>query len=328
MTSEPIKCTIDDLADPLPSIFTNAKIIGENISYAEYSKQTVVARGQPGYVMSRTDLCEFDRCPVRWRNGYKDGGSESTEWGQLMDALVLGRFSEQVAVCPETYPAPAHHERVKKGKIKEGDPLPWRFGAEYCDDWFALQEGKLVVKAKKADEAREAMNILEEDEAVFAVLDDSRKQVFVGGEYHDSETGIVVPVRCLIDLVPEHANEMLADFKTCNSAHPRAWAKSAFDYDYHTQAALYLDLFNAATGEQRDEFRHVLQESFKPYQVAKRIMSAEFISLGREKYRRILKRYAECLKTGQWDDYDSGGPHDVVIDGWLVTQPLDWMILQ
>jgi len=121
--------------------------------------------------------------------------------------------------------------------------------------------------------------------------------------------------------------DSLADFKTCSSAHPRSWQKHVHDYDLHTQAGLYLDLYNAATGEQRDEFRHILQESFKPWQVAKRILSVEFISLGREKYKRILKRYAACLKSGHWPDYDEGGPHDVVLDGWLTTQPVDWMVM-
>jgi hypothetical protein len=328
--TEPLKCTIDDLADDMPNVFTNAKIVGDGIDYAEYSKQFFI-RGQAGYVMSRTDLVEFDFCPARWKNGYRDEGSSFTEWGQLMDCLVLtpDEFTSRVAVCPSKYMG------------SKGEEKPWTFQSPSCRKWREIFEamGKQVVTSEKAEQADKATEILREDEDILFMLENSLHQVFVTAEYRDAETGIVVPVKALIDIVPtpqrlgiDYATnsafrDSLADFKTCSNAHPRSWAKHVFDYDLHTQAALYLDLYNAATGEQRDEFRHILQESFKPWQIGKRILSNEFVSLGRSKYQRILKSYCQCLKSNNWPGYDEPGSHDVVIDGWKVTEPIDWMLM-
>lgn len=329
--SDPLKCTVEDLADDLPSVFVNAKVVGAGVRYEDYAKQEAV-RGSAEYVMSRTDLCEFDTCPARWRNGYRDEATKATDWGTLMDCLVLSpdEFTERVAVCPKEY--------LDKGK--KGKPKPWNFNARVCYEWRDEQEkdGKLIVKEKLAVAADTAYSILREHDDILFMLENSRKQVMVTAVYQDKETGIEVPVKCLIDLEPHGSYgfekdepspfaKSLADFKTCTFAHPWAWEKHVHNFDLHTQGALYLDLFNAVTGEGRDEFRHIIQESYKPWQVAKRILSVEFISLGREKYRRILKRYAACLKSGHWADYDEGGPHDVVLDGWLVTAPADWMVL-
>lgn len=311
MTESPT-AWIDDLLER-PSVFTNASLHGVN-RQKDYFAQPF-SRGDAKYVMSRSDLCEFDICPARWRNGYREDGSESTEWGDLIDCMVLSpdEYVRRYAVKPEHYEAPSG---VKK---------KWRGNAVACQKWEAEHEGMEQVSHALAARATEAVMALEADEQIKALVRVSHRQVMVTGYYTDKATGITVPLKGLIDLVPPA--DFLADLKTCGSAKPRAWEKAVFDYNYHVQAALYLDLYNAATGEKRAEFRHILQENYKPWQVAKRILSPEFIALGRDKYQRILKRYAECLKTGHFPDYDEPQNHDVVIDGWKVVTPKDWMVL-
>lgn len=321
-----LKCSIEDLVDPAPPFFASAKIMGENVSFEDYAKQTA-KRGEPGYIMSRGDLVEFDRCPARWRNGFEDSGSKATEWGQLIDALLLCPVDQRkIAIEPKSYPAPEHHELVRTGKICAGDPVAWSNNAKYCKEWHALQPDKLVVKSAAFDLAQQAMNALKNDEAIDELVANSKRQVMVLGEYGDETHAVKVLVKGLIDLAPEDSNA-LADFKTCRDAHPRSWQKAVFEHDYHTQAALYLDLWNAATGESREGFRHILQENFSPYQVAKRFLSQSFLSLGREKYRRILKRYCECVATGFFPDYDEASKAEVVVDGWKATEPIDWMVM-
>jgi PDDEXK-like uncharacterized protein DUF3799 len=318
MNTEPLKCTISDLADDLPSVFTNAKVVGDGICHAEYSKQSA-KRGEIGYVMSRSDLCEFDRCPSRWIAGYEDDGSRATRWGQLMDCMVLAqtRFEKQYAVAPATY-CESDTQIAKK----------WNRQAAVCKAWEADAEleGKIVVKNAEHERAIEACGTLLQDTELESILLNSHREVMVTADYRDKETGIVVPVKCLIDIVPD-AVGFLVDFKTCANAAPRPWAKAVFERDYHTQAALYLDLWNAATNVGRDEFRHILQENFEPWQVAKRIVSVEFVSLGRQKYQRILKRYAECLKSGAFPNYEDRERNHLVIGGWGVTEPEPYMNL-
>jgi hypothetical protein len=297
-------------------VFSDARIVGDGISVELYTDQHGAVRGDLDYIMSRGELCDFDVCPSRWRRGYRDVPTSATEWGQLIDCLALSprEYASRVAVKPKTY------------TNEDGEEKKWSGNSKACKAWLQEQAGKLVVGYSDASDAAQAAEVLSADSQIAGLLRDSKKQVMVSAYWVDKETRGAIQVRGLIDLVAP--SDMLLDLKTCNSAHPNAWAKAVFEHDYHTQAALYLDLYNAATGEQRNEFRHILQESYKPWQVAKRILSAEYLSIGRAKYQRILKRYAKCLKDNQWPDYDEPENHELVIDGWKVTQPADWMLLQ
>ena len=120
----------------------------------------------------------------------------------------------------------------------------------------------------------------------------------VVGEYADKETGLTVPLKGMIDLEPRvnsTFHDSLADLKTCNSASPFPWARAVFEHGYHIQAAMYLDLYNSATGQDRTTFLHVLQESYAPWEVGKRLLSQEFLELGRLTYLTALQRYCQCL---------------------------------
>lgn len=302
--------------------FTNARIVGENVSGADYRKN--VERGDPSYVMSRSDLMEFAWCPSRWRAGYSDPGGKATEWGTLMDGLLLDaeHFDERFAVTPKFYPADG-----KKGE--EPTMKLWTFQANYCKAWREEQKDKEIVKWDDFDEARKAMAVLRDDSDVVAILAGAARQVMVTGEYRDKETKIVVPVKGLIDVVPNIAGEfgrLLLDVKTCASAGHRPWVKAVNDNHYHVQAAMYLDLYCAATGEDRNTFAHLLQENYAPWQLGKRFLSEDFIQIGRMKYTEALERYARCLKENVWPGYERYDGE--IMPGWAVVSPELWMINQ
>jgi hypothetical protein len=274
--------------------------------------------------MSRGELTEFFRNPHRWRAGYRDGEpTESKEWGSLIDTLLLDpvRFSDKYAVAPETYMA--------DGK-KKGDPQvekPWNWNATVCKEWRELQGNKQVIKSDEKESADMAVKLIQEDPIVSELLLCSERQVMVTAEYED-ETGITVPLRVLIDLVPhkdyDSFAQCLVDLKTCATAEPSAWRRAVAQHNYHVQAPLYLDLYNAATGENRTEFRHIIQESFPPYEVGRRILSSEFITLGREKYQSALALYCQCLKYDNWPTYEEMEQYS--INGWGIVDPESWMI--
>jgi exodeoxyribonuclease VIII len=312
----------------LKNPFTNAKVIGANTDPDAYHRPNA-KRGDPQLSMSRSDLCEFARNPIRWRNGYRSEETDSTSWGGLIDSLLLepaDRFAKRYAITPRTYPAPKTHAKVKSGEIKEGDPLDWTGNATYCANWKAAQSGKEFVKEDDYERAKTARETVFEHESVEDVLFDADLQVMVVAEYHDKDTGILVPVKGLIDIVPSLSDtatgKMLIDFKTCTNAAMHVWEKSCFTYGYHVQAAMYLDLYTAATGDDRNTFAHIIQESFEPFHVEKRILSQEFVELGRHQYITALKQYCQCLKTGEWPGY----PARTVINGWGLTEPAAWML--
>ncbi len=161
-----------------------------------------------------------------------------------------------------------------------------------------------------------------------AFLNDAARSVFVAAQYTDRATGLIIPVKILVDAAPHPAGEfakMLGDVKTAASAHPGAWSRKVFEQKYHVQAALYLDVWaSARPAEDRTDFAHLIQENYHPFQPAHRILSGEFIELGRMKYQNALARYAKCLASGIWPGYDDDQREHW--NGWPFTHPEPWML--
>lgn len=316
--SEGTKDDWSDLMFPQNPIL-EAKIVGDNVPHERYSAQPEgVTRGHPEYVMSGQDLGEFAHCPHRWFVGVEEEDTVATDFGAIVDCLMMNNELDpaRFVVLPAEYTS-------DKGEIK-----PWNFNAKVCKEWRESNnpdELLTEVKSEVFAQAIDAVRLLMADPQIAEIFRQSRKQVMLQGWYDDKETGLRIPLKALLDLAPPA--DCLADLKTTRSAHHRSWSKSVNQFEYHVQAARHLDLWNAATGERRTEFRHIIQENYKPFEIGKRILSAEFISLGRQRYVRTLQRYAQCLKKQEFPGYDeTGNAQDLVIDGWLVTAPEAWMV--
>lgn len=307
-----------------PSHFENARVIGP-VTQEEYRLQSA-RRGDAKYVMSRSDLMTFAQCPRRWVAGYREETTKEMDYGTLLDCLILTpeRFEASFSVAPAEYPA-----EVKKVAVMK----PWNWNATFCDEWKKVEEanGRTVIKSVQLANAKDAVARMAQDEEIFEIIRGSKTQIMVTADYRDM-SGIVVPMKILIDLVPNvdsRFGRCLADLKTATSASAHAWARQVFSYKLQVQAALYLDIWNAATGESRNEFRHIIQESFAPWEVGKRILSAEFIEDGRSRYKGALARYCACLRDKHWPGYDDQADDfasDVNLNGWTVTNPEAWMI--
>lgn len=304
--------------------FKSAKIIGENIDPAVYIRQEA-NRGDKDYIMSRGELMEFAQCPHRWINGYRDGESKSTEWGELIDCLVLQpeSFARRFAVAPTVYPC----EPTKADPRKE---KPWNLNSTHCKEWQASAEknGFTVIKSEKKAEADTALKTLMADEHLAELISCSRKQVFVMAEYFDEETGFTIAVKALLDLVPDQNHrrfgKTLADFKTSLTANPEAWPKLCYQHHYHVQAALYLDAYVKATGEDRVDWLHAIQENFPPYETCGSHIAGDLVDLGRFAYVQALRNYTQCLASNYWPRY-SERPGNI-IEGFPTANVQDWMI--
>ena len=303
----------------------NAKVVGRGIDPEAYHKRDIaIRRGNSEYVMSQSELMEFNRCPHRWVKGYREafeGKSKSLEWGSLIDTMLLDstRMEEKYIIAPETYPAEVKKELVDK---------PWNMNSNYCKEWVAEHNGMNVIKQSEIDEAKNACDIIMADEIMQDILLNSHKQVMVVVEWHDPDTGLIIPIKGLIDILP-HANhklygQMIGDLKTSKSANHRAYARSIFDFNYYVQGPFYLDIYEAATGENRTDFFHLVQENFNPYETGRRLLSTDFIELGRERYVNALKRYCQCLKSNKWDGYDDN--NDDQLYGLTMVHPEAWMV--
>ena len=243
--------------------------------------------------------------------------SDAKDFGNLLDTLVLTpeKFDKRYVQQPSTY-------RNEKKEEK-----PWNNNANACRAWHEEQQGKQVVSHKELTAAIAAKDRLLKDDLIASFIAASDKQVLVQAQWHDDETGLTVPVRCLMDLVPRLDSEFsktVGDLKTTRTAALQSFSRDVFKMGYHIQAAFDLDLLVAATGEDRCSWVFVIQESYPPWQTGRRLLSEDFLALGRAEYQRILGLYCRCLKAGVWPGYDDT---DEAIQGWSLVAPEPWMAM-
>lgn len=287
-------------------MIVSSKIIGAGVSYETYSRQEPdVKRGDSAFIMSRGELMNFASNPKRWKDGYhqEESDTDATRWGSLIECLagLNGNFEDRYAVAPETYP-----------DSKTGEPKPWNWNATFCKEWREEQGEREVLKSDLQLKAEEAHQALCADDDVCRLFQCSQKQIMVVGFWQDKSTGLEIPLRCLLDLAPDAKHPVfgkcLADFKTARNGCPETWGRVVADSGYDIQAALSIDLYCAATGEDRTDWIMPVQENVPPYHVVKPMpsLSVEFVEWGRLKYRSALSDYTYCLKAGVWPSYPTG----------------------
>lgn len=301
-----------------------------------YHVADAIPKGQPGFVMSRSELARFARCPSRWLRLPAEEKTPAMEWGSLLDTIVLNPelFEKTYAVAASEYPATP---------TKKGAPevmKPWNWNATFCDDWRTEQQqaGKEVVKSGDAALAWKAAKRFNADPVIARVLACSKRQVVFHADYHDVDdngeplTGLIIPVKCMIDLLPDPDSEFgecIADFKTTDDASPRSWERTVASQNYALQAALYLDIANAVLGSQYYRWLFLVQECEEPWETARRELFSEWIDLGRTEYRRWLQWYCKCLSTGRFPSYDDPDSFTEPPEhGFRTSYPPAWLLNQ
>lgn len=95
---------------------------------------------------------------------------------------------------------------------------------------------------------------------------------------------------------------ILMDVKSAESAAPTEWPRQVRKYNLHVQNAWYIDGWKEVAGEEA-MFVFGAYEKEEPFASGYYYCKPRVIELGRKMYRRALKKYAECLKTGLWPAY-------------------------
>lgn len=115
----------------------------------------------------------------------------------------------------------------------------------------------------------------------------------------DEDTGVAC--RCRPDVINKNLG-MVIDLKTCASASAASFAKDAYNFRYHVQAAFYLDACKAV-GIEVDSFVFVCVEKTAPYLVAVYACDQAMIELGRATYKANLETYKRCAAEDSWPGY-------------------------
>ena len=137
----------------------------------------------------------------------------------------------------------------------------------------------------------------------------------VSAFWTDAETG--VECKCRPDFVHTLADGrvIILDLKTAADVSPRGFGRSARKYGYRRQAAWYSRGYALASGLDVAEFIFAAVTNTYPYIAAMHIPGEAVMRQGAEQCGKLLRLYADCMKSGIWPAYGSG-PHVMELAPW------------
>lgn len=94
----------------------------------------------------------------------------------------------------------------------------------------------------------------------------------------------------------------LGDLKSCRDASVEGFMAAVARYEYHAQAAFYVDGYKRITGKTRPYFWIAVEER-PPHVVTVIEASDKVLALGREIYWEYLFKLRECVERNEWPPY-------------------------
>lgn len=132
----------------------------------------------------------------------------------------------------------------------------------------------------------------------------------------DPETGVLIRVR--YDLLT--ADGLALDLKKTQDARPEEFSRAIFNYGYHTQAALYSDAFEWATGKRLQGFEFLAVEEKLPHGAKLYQPCETTLQEGRQLYREALNKFEICEQLGEWPSLACDGPEIISLPSWRMAQ--------
>lgn len=264
---------------------------GIRISNKEYREREGV---------SSTDLKKIAKSPAHFRY-WKDNPQEDTPallFGRACHKYMLenGEFFSEFAVAPNV------DRRTKAGKEE------WAvFEADNAD--------KDIISVTDFEKIQEMHKALYDTPFVKKLLSGEKELSFF---HADESTGLVLKARpdCLTEV---GETNILVDYKTTDNADSDDFMRQAIKLMYDLQMSYYRDILEKETGKQYSVI-FIAQEKSAPYCV--NIMEANeyFLKSGKDMYRTMLDRYAECKETDDWYGYTRNGINTLGLPNWLQKQ--------
>ena len=243
-------------------------------------------------------------------------------------AMRLGTFVHCGALEPSAVEAryvvmPAFEEQVTRPDgTKYDSPKASKAYKDLVAEFTAANTSKQIVTQDDYDKAVGICRALQRSpRAAEAIGPGCQTELSI--VWDDSATGLRCKAR--LDAYSPERNH-IADLKSTDDAGelPRAIDR----YHYHRQAAMYSDGIEVLTG-QRPQFWIVAVETAEPFAVRSAPVGLDTIEAGRQEYRRLLQRIAECQRSGVWPGYNDPDewslpesklpPVELVVGGEIIT---------
>lgn len=238
--------------------------------------------------LSSTGAKALLRSPAHYKWQRENRVIKSTfDLGHAVHAMVLGVGLEIVAI-PEEVLASNGAASTKEAK-------------EFIAN--ARNEGKVPLKTDVYAECKaitESVLAHPLARSLFALNGKAEQSMFA------QDPGSKVWLRARADWLSTDSkgNPGIVDLKTSISADPRDFGRSAAEYGYDIQSEWYQYVFGLATGARSVSFRFIVVEKSAPYLVSVIELDSEYAAIGRQRMRRAIDLYKECVEANEWPGYD------------------------
>ena len=234
----------------------------------DYYKDGATPQNLDGYV-SKSMLFGFAKSNYKWFNSKKRESTPAMDFGRLVHAIALTPDD-----LGEFIKSPFDNVRTKEAQA-------WKAQA--------VESGMTVVSDEDFDKAHAISKKFWENK-----VNDGSCEVAVYSQIGD------VKLKGMIDLVPASSKSLIDLKTTANIDGLDGLTRIIISRGYHWQAALYLDLWNAATGETRNDFLFFFVETSAPYETAWVNLDEDLIQRGRTGYMNALAKWNECVKLNKF----------------------------
>jgi hypothetical protein len=245
----------------------------KNLNMAEYLATEAI---------SKSGLDQIAKSPAHYQAWLRDKPEPTT-------AMVFGSALHCALLEPERFhgvyvQSPKFDRRTNAGKAEAAD-------------WEKSNAGKIPLSPDQWQTLHEMQDAFHSHKLISGVLGGA--QIERCAFWTDQETGVLCKSRP--DIVT--SDGLVLDLKTTEDAAGPAFSRSAWNYRYHVQAAMYLEGVSQALGKKHEAFLFIAIEKTAPYAINVHMADQVFVGTGREHMRRDLLRYAECLHKNQWPGY-------------------------
>lgn len=251
--------------------------------------------------ISRSELWKIKASPEKFKYSqeHPEEPTPALVFGQMVHKLILEpeSFDDEFVLMPEV------DRRTKEGK-------------QLWSEFITAAGDKTPVKGADYEQALAMKNALMSVDVVGKLLSGAHEVPLF---WTDAATGEVCKVR-LDAIMQMDSQTLIVDYKTTADASTESFMKSAINYGYDFQAAMYSEAVRCTIGDDKPiKFIFIAQEKDAPYAVNIMVSDERFVMHGYDTFRELLGIYHECKVTGNWWGYMGEANQINVLDlpAWL-----------
>lgn len=225
----------------------------------------------------------------------------------LAEVLENYELKALLVAVPEGITAKTKEGKALFAEIEAAGKIPvdladWNF----VNDWEPLLRGKETLSAEDMERIQKMTAAANAHPASRLIFREHQGLAETSIFWTDRETGVRCKIRPDYHITPckDFPHGLIVDGKTTEDASAEGFAKSAWGWDMHIQAAFYGDGFQQAyKTKEAPLFLWLAQEKAPPYATAYHSAPADLVAYGRKLYRPMLKLLAHCQLTNTWPGY-------------------------